>query len=79
MKINALGETVNTWNADHIYRHSENAILAFSLLLFTCVNIFNIFHARNIKDRNIKSRIFLIEKIKTDFLAIKKPLPPVPI
>ena len=79
LKINASGEIVNIWNADHIYRHSENAILAFLLLLFTCVNIFNIFHARNIKDRNIKTKVFLIEKIKTEFFAIKKPLPPVPV
>ena len=64
---------------DHIYRHSENAILAFLLLLFTCVNIFNIFHARNIKDRNIKTKVFLIEKIKTEFLAIKRPLPLIPV
>src|SRR5665648_783756 len=59
-------QTVNTWNADHIYRHSENAIIAFLLLLFICVNIFNIFHARNIKDKTIKTMVFLINKIKTE-------------
>ncbi|MBM3705873.1 MAG: transposase, partial [Actinobacteria bacterium] len=45
-----FNETAGTWKADHIYRHSENAIIAFLLLLFICVNIFNIFCARNIKD-----------------------------
>ncbi|MHB8280348.1 MAG: hypothetical protein ACYDIA_22255 [Candidatus Humimicrobiaceae bacterium] len=73
-----FNETVNTWKADHIYRHSENAIIAF-LLLFTCVNIFNIFHARNIKDRAIKTMVSLINKINAEFLAIKRPLPLIPI
>jgi len=79
LRINALGETVNTWNADHIYRHSKNAILAFLLLLITCVNIFNIFRKRNIKDRTIKSKVFVIEKIKIEFLNLKRPLPLIPI
>ena len=74
-----FNETVNTWNADHIYRHSENAIIAFLLLLFICVNIFNIFHVRNIKDRAIKTMVSLINKIKTEFLAIKRPLQLVPL
>ena len=74
-----FNETVNTWNADHIYRHSKNAIIAFLLLLFTCVNIFNIFHARNIKDKTIKTKVFLIEKIKTEFLTIKRPIPLIPV
>ena len=30
-----FNETVNTWKADHIYRDSANAIIAFLLLLFT--------------------------------------------
>lgn len=74
-----FNETVNTWKADHIYRHSANAIIAFLLLLFTCVNIFNIFLTRNIKDRAIKTKVFLIDKIKAEFLSLKRPLPPVPI
>ena len=78
-RISAAGETVNTWKADHIYRHSANAIIAFLLLLFTCVNIFNIFLTRNIKDRAIKTKVFLIGKIRAEFLSLKKPLPPVPI
>ena len=79
MRINALGETVNTLNADYIYRHSENAIIAFLLLLFTCVNIFNIFHAKNIKDRAIKTMVSLINKINAEFHTIKRPLPLIPI
>ena len=78
-RINASGETVNTWKADHIYRHSENAIIAFLLLLFIAVNIFNIFHARNIKDRSIKTMVSLINKINAEFNTIKRPLPLIPI
>ena len=78
-RISAAGETVNTWKADHIYRHSANAIIAFLLLLFTCVNIFNIFLTRNIKDRTIKTTVFVINKINAEFNTIKRPLPLIPI
>jgi len=74
-----FNETVNTWKADHIYRHSENAIIAFLLLLFICVNIFNIFRARNIKDRTIKTMVFLINKINAEFNILKRPLALIPI
>jgi len=62
-----FNETVNIWNADHIYRHSKNAIIAFLLLLFICVNIFNIFRIRNIKDRSIKTKVYLIKLIGIGF------------
>jgi hypothetical protein len=74
-----FNETVGTWRADHIYRHSENAIIAFLLLLFICVNIFNIFCHRNIKDKKIKTKVYLIAQIKAEFLTLKKPPPLVPI
>lgn len=74
-----FNETVNTWKADHIYRHSENAIIAFLLLLFICVNIFNIFLARNIKDKKIKTKIYLIAQIKAEFYSLKRLLFLVPI
>ena len=72
-----FNETVNTWNADHIYRHSSNAIIVFLLLLFTCVNIFNIFRLRNIKDRKVKTKIYLIDLIKAGFHATHNPFPPI--
>ena len=80
-----FNETVNTWKADHIYRHSSNGVIAFLLLLFTCVNIFNIFRIRNIKDKSIKTKIYLIELIKAGFHTTRNPLPsilsipPIPI
>ena len=73
-----FNETVNTWNADHIYRHSANAIMVFLLILFICVNIFNIFRMRNIKDRSIKTKIYLIDLIKAGFHTTLNPLPQVP-
>jgi len=72
-------ETVNTWNGDHIYRHGENAIIAFLLFLFIAVNIFNIFRKRNIKDKKIKTKVYLIDKINAGFHNLKRPLPPIPI
>lgn len=73
-----FNETVNTWKADHIYRHSKNAIIAFLLLLFMAVNIFNIFRIRNIKDKSIKTKIYLINLIKSGFHATSNPLSPIP-
>ena len=80
-----FNETVNTWNADHVYRHSANAIIAFLLLLFICVNIFNIFRIRNIKDRRVKTKIYLIKLIGIGFhtdeilLTLVPTIPPIPI
>ena len=80
-----FNETVNTWKADHIYRHSSNGVIVFLLLLFTCVNIFNIFRMRNIKDKRVKTKIYLIELIKAGFHTTRNPLPsilsipPIPI
>jgi len=34
---------------------------------------------RNIKDKSIKTKVFLIDKIKASFLTTSRPLPPVPI
>jgi len=74
-----FNETTGTWNADHIYRHSQNAIIAFMLLLFIVVNIFNIFRTRNLKNTHIKAKVFLIDLIKASFLTTKRPFPPIPI
>ena len=72
-----FGEIVNTWNGNHVYRHSQNAISAFILFLFIVLNIFNIFFARNIKDKAVRSKSFLIDLIKAEFLLIKwmRPIP----
>ena len=80
-----FNETVNTWNADHVYRHSANGVIAFLLLLFICVNIFNIFRIRNIKDRRVRTKIYLIKLIGRGFHAneipapLITPIPPIPI
>ena len=71
-------ETASTWNAEHIYRHSENAIMVFLLFLFIAVNIFSIFKNRNIKDKKIRTRLNLIQRIQGNFLSLASPLP-VPI
>ena len=73
-----FNETVNTCKADHVYRHSKNAIIVFLLLLFMAVNIFNIFRIRNIKDKSIKTKVYLIELIKSGFHATGNPLSPIP-
>ena len=72
---NCFNEIVNTWNGDHVYRHSQNAISAFILFLFIVLNIFNIFFARNIKDRRISTKSFLIELVKAEFILAKWLIP----
>ena len=67
------------WNAEHIYRHSANAIMVFLLFLFMAVNIFNIFRSRNLKDKKIRTKLNLLKKIQADFLSLARPLPPIPI
>jgi hypothetical protein len=73
-----FNEIVNIWNGDHIYRHSQNAISAFILFLFIALNIFNIFFARNIKDRKVASKSFLIDLIKAEFILASW-LIPIPV
>ena len=73
-----FNEIVNTWNADHVYRHNQNAISAFILFLFIVLNIFNIFFSRNIKDRRISTKSFLIDLVKAEFLLAKW-LSPIPL
>ena len=67
-----FNELANTWNADHIYKHSDNAIQAFILFLFIVLNIFNIFFARNIKNAKIKTKTCLLGLIKAEFLNLNE-------
>jgi hypothetical protein len=78
LKTSASGEIANTWNADHIYRHNQNAISAFMLFLFIALNIFNIFFARNIKDKRIRSKTLLIDLIKAEYLLARW-ITPIPV
>ena len=73
-----FNEIVSTWNADHVYRHSQNAISAFILFLFIALNIFNIFFARNIKDKRIRSKTLLIDLIKAEYLLARW-ITPIPV
>ncbi len=66
-----FNEMVSPWNGNHVYRHSGNAISAFILFLFIVLNIFNIFFARNIKDKRIDTKSLLIDLIKAEFLLIR--------
>ena len=75
-----FNETVNIWALDHIYRHSENAIAVFIMFLFIAVNIVNIFFNRNIKDKRIKTKVFLLDLVKASLLLNhRSSLPPNPI
>ena len=45
----ALNEMVNSWSADHVYRHHPTAITAFWLTLMLVLNLFRAFLFLNIK------------------------------
>jgi hypothetical protein len=44
-----FNETVTGWHADHVYRHSTNAMVGFLLTLFLAYNLFFAFLLRNLK------------------------------
>jgi len=44
-----FNELVNVWHADHVYKHTANAILAFWLMALLVFNLFHAFLNRNVK------------------------------
>lgn len=44
-----FNETVTRWQADHVYKHSTNAILTFWLMAMLAFNFFYTFYHRNLK------------------------------
>jgi hypothetical protein len=44
-----FNELVNTWQADHVYKHEPAALLVFWLLAAICRNVFVSFYRRNLK------------------------------
>jgi len=75
-----FNELSNIWSLNHIYRHSGNAIAVFIMFLFIAVNIVNIFFNRNIKDKRIRTKVFLLDLVKASLLLNRRSiLPPNPI
>lgn len=44
-----FNEIVNRWHADHVYKHSANAILTFWMVAMLAFNLFQAFYALNLK------------------------------
>lgn len=44
-----FNELVNRWHADHVYKHSANALLTFWLMVMLAFNLFQAFYALNLK------------------------------
>ncbi len=51
-----FNELVNSWHADHIYKHNSNAIAAFWLIMSIAYNLFNAFIELNLKPAIRKGR-----------------------
>lgn len=45
----AFNELSTRWSADHVYKHTSEAMLAFLLLVMVCLNVFLAFYRLNIK------------------------------
>ena len=66
-----FNELVNTWHANHVYKHHSNAILAFWLLAMIAFNLFHAFLELNIKPvlRARHTARYFRELITADFYA----------
>jgi len=64
-----FNDLVNVWHADHVYRHSANAILAFWLLAELVFNLFHAFVQRNLKPvlRLAHTAKYWAERVTADF------------
>lgn len=64
----AFNELVNTWCADHVFRHDPNAIEAFLLAAFLAYNLFHAFFALNLKPqlRRDTTQTFWLQVITGD-------------
>jgi len=64
-----FNDLVNVWNADHVYKHDVNAMLAFWLLTLLAYNLFHAFHALNLKPilRLRLTMSYLLDLVTTDF------------
>lgn len=64
-----FNELVNTWKADHVYKHDANAILCFWLLTLLAYNLFHSFYRLNLKPilRLRLTLSYLLDLITTDF------------
>ena len=44
-----FNESSTRWHADHVYKHTSEAMVAFLLLMMVCVNVFLAFYRLNLK------------------------------
>ncbi len=68
---NGFNELVNTWYADHVYKHEANAMLAFWLLATVCLTVFLSFYLRNLKPaaRQAASMLHLARRITAELFS----------
>jgi hypothetical protein len=64
-----FNELVNTWHADHTYRHDATAITVFWLFAMIVYNIFHAFYWLNLKQpiRDELDKIDIAKQIEADF------------
>ncbi|MEK6557839.1 MAG: transposase [Candidatus Margulisiibacteriota bacterium] len=66
-----FNETVNQWKANHVYRHDENAMLIFLLLMIISYNLFHLYFWRNLKEayRKTKTKLHILCLITAELYA----------
>lgn len=69
-----FNELVNSWHADHVYRHQSGAIECFLLLAFFAYNIFHAFFALNLKPeaRHDTTMAFWVRLIAAEIHAVPR-------
>jgi hypothetical protein len=71
-----FNELSNHWNADHVYKHNDGAILNFWIMSQISYNVFRAFYQRNLKPaiRKSKSMLHVARQVMSG-LYIGKPTP----
>lgn len=66
-----FNEMVTFWNGNHIFKHNQNAIIVFFLILFMAQIVFHLFFYRNLKNSELKrSKLRVIDMIHSSLLAL---------
>lgn len=66
-----FNEMVTFWNGNHIFKHDQNSIIVFFLILFTAQMVFHVFFHRNLKNSGLKkSKLRILNMIHSSLMAL---------
>jgi len=66
-----FNEMISFWHGNHIFKHNQNAIIVFFLILFIAQIVFQVFFYRNLKNRELKrSKLSVADMIHSSLLSL---------